>query len=61
MVPLAYILCFTLGWGIVGIWIATASDEFIRAIFMLFRWKSRRWETKTLVKAEIVNELESLS
>jgi len=61
MIPLAYILCFTLGWGIVGIWIATASDEFIRAIFMLFRWKSRRWESKTLVKAEVATEMNNLS
>jgi len=61
MIPVGYFLCFTLGWGIVGIWIATASDEFIRGIFVLFRWKSRKWETKTLVKAEVASETNSLS
>ncbi|MCX5775062.1 MAG: MATE family efflux transporter [Firmicutes bacterium] len=50
MLPVAYFFCFTLGWGLMGIWIALATDEVVRAIFMVLRWKSRRWETKTLIK-----------
>ncbi|MCL2387094.1 MAG: MATE family efflux transporter [Defluviitaleaceae bacterium] len=34
--------------GVVGIVIGTALDECIRGIIMLFRWRSRRWQTKGL-------------
>jgi putative MATE family efflux protein len=50
MLPIAYFFCFTLGWGLTGVWVALASDEVVRAIFMVLRWRSHRWETKTLIK-----------
>ncbi len=53
VVPLAYVLCFVAGWGMVGIWIAIAADECIRAFIMFLRWKSGRWQSKTIVKANI--------
>ncbi|EFM08424.1 MATE efflux family protein [Paenibacillus curdlanolyticus YK9] len=51
-VPLGYLLVFKLDMGLPGIWLAIASDEWLRAIIMYFRWKSRKWEKHALVKHE---------
>ena len=48
-VGLAYLLSVPLGFGIVGMWIALALDEWVRGIIMYFRWKSRKWCGKALV------------
>jgi len=32
--------------GVVGIVMGTALDELVRGIIMLFRWRSRKWQTK---------------
>lgn len=48
-VPLSYMFGIHMGLGLIGIWIAMAIDEWFRAVFMLFRWKSRKWEDKILV------------
>lgn len=47
-VPGSYLLGIKLGFGLVGIWIAVGTDEMLRGIIMLFRWKSKRWMTKTI-------------
>ena len=47
--PLGYLLVFQLNLGLIGIWLAIAADEWIRAIIMYFRWKSRKWERYALV------------
>ncbi|WP_400164192.1 MATE family efflux transporter [Brevibacillus sp. TJ4] len=47
--PLGYFLVFTLDLGLAGVWLAIAADEWIRGIVMFFRWKSRAWESKSLV------------
>ncbi|RHW40105.1 MATE family efflux transporter [Lysinibacillus yapensis] len=47
--PLGYFLVFVLDLGLVGVWLAIAADEWTRAIIVLFRWKSRRWERYALV------------
>ena len=44
----AQLLAVTLGFGIFGLWVAMAADEFFRAILMLFRWRSSRWENKNV-------------
>ena len=44
----AYILAVALGFGIYGLWIAFAADECFRGIMMIFRWKSRKWESKRI-------------
>ena len=44
----AYILAVTLDFGIYGLWVAFAADECFRGIMMIFRWKSRKWESKRL-------------
>lgn len=42
-VPLAYILGLKLGWGLNGVWIAMALDEWTRGVMMYRRWKTRKW------------------
>lgn len=42
-IPLAWLLGLKLGWGLVGIWIAMTTDEWLRGILMYRRWKSRAW------------------
>ena len=45
----SYILGISLRWGLVGIWIANAMDEWIRGLAMYFRWKSKKWLNKSFV------------
>jgi putative MATE family efflux protein len=49
----AYIFGIALGWGLIGVWIALASDEWVRGLIMLFRWKNGRWRTKALVRPAV--------
>jgi putative MATE family efflux protein len=42
-VPLAWFLGIKLGWGLSGIWIAMAIDEWTRGVLMYRRWKLKRW------------------
>lgn len=44
-----YVLGVTLGFGLVGMWIAFTMDESIRAALFWRRWQSRRWMGKSLV------------
>jgi Na+-driven multidrug efflux pump len=46
----AYIFGITLGWGLMGIWIALTLDEWIRGFVMLGRWHGERWKTKALIR-----------
>lgn len=50
--PLGYLLVFPLKLGLAGIWLAIAADEWLRAVIMFFRWKSRAWEKHSLVKPD---------
>ncbi|QUL54737.1 MATE family efflux transporter [Paenibacillus tritici] len=50
--PLGYYLVFTLDLGLAGVWLATAFDEWVRAVIMYFRWKSRAWEKHGLIQHE---------
>lgn len=50
MVVLSWLLGLKLGMGIIGCWLGIGTDETTRGIVMLFRWKSRKWESKSLVK-----------
>ncbi|WP_141431141.1 MATE family efflux transporter [Bacillus sp. 03113] len=58
--PLGYILAFQLDLGLVGIWIANATDEWIRSIIMHFRWKSRAWEKHALVNHDHAEQKEPI-
>jgi putative MATE family efflux protein len=42
-VPLAWLLGIKLGLGLVGVWIAMTTDEWLRGLLMYRRWKLRRW------------------
>ena len=48
MVLGGWFLCFHAGLGLTGIWIAIGTDETLRGVVMLFRWKSKRWMTKAI-------------
>lgn len=48
-VPFSYILGIKMEWGLVGIWIANAMDEWARGIGMFFRWKSKKWKNKRFI------------
>lgn len=49
-IPIAYWFGIHLGWGLLGIWCGFAVDEWVRGLAMFWRWKSRRWEKKVLVR-----------
>ncbi|MBP1965255.1 MATE family efflux transporter [Paenibacillus aceris] len=49
-VPLAYWLGIHMEMGLLGVWIAFAVDEWLRGLIMYLRWRSRVWESKSLVK-----------
>lgn len=51
--PLGYLLVFVFDMGLAGVWLAIAADEWTRGIIMFFRWRSRKWEGKALVTAEL--------
>jgi putative MATE family efflux protein len=42
-VPLAWLLAIKLGLGLVGVWIAMITDEWLRGLLMYRRWKTREW------------------
>lgn len=48
-VPFSYIFGIQMGWGLVGIWIANAMDEWARGIGMFVRWKSKKWKNKRFI------------
>ncbi|MNR64188.1 MATE family multidrug exporter [compost metagenome] len=49
-VPLAYYLGIHLEMGLLGVWIAFTVDEWVRGLLMYLRWRSKVWQSKSLVK-----------
>ncbi|MFD2611626.1 MATE family efflux transporter [Paenibacillus gansuensis] len=49
-VPLGYLFVFHWDMGLPGVWLAIASDEWLRGIIMWFRWKSKVWQRQSLVE-----------
>jgi len=45
----AYFLGLGLEWGVVGVWIATGTDEWCRSLIMTQRWFSKKWTEFKLV------------
>lgn len=39
------------GWGLIGIWIAMATDEILRGLLFIYRWQSGKWKNKRLIEA----------
>ncbi|MGL5122962.1 MAG: MATE family efflux transporter [Fusobacteriaceae bacterium] len=48
-VTMSWFLGVKLELALIGIWLANSMDEWIRAIVMLKRWKSRKWEKKGFI------------
>ena len=46
----AYILGDLLGWGVVGVWSAMFADWAVRALFAVVRFRSRKWQEKSLIE-----------
>lgn len=57
-VTLSYFFGIHLGFGLVGMWIAFGMDEWLRGILMLWRWRSRKWQSMSFVK---LNEMKSVT
>ncbi len=45
----SWLLGLQLGLGLVGVWIAMTSDEWVRGLIMLMRWRSGIWKSHVLV------------
>ena len=48
-VSLSYYFGIVLGWGLVGVWVAMAIDEIIRALIFVWRWQSGKWRGRSLI------------
>ena len=48
MVLGSYLLGIVAGFGMIGIWLSIGTDETLRGIVMLFRWKSKKWQSKAI-------------
>ena len=46
---LSYIFGIVLGWGLVGVWLAMALDECLRAIIFYIRWRRGGWRGKAVI------------
>ncbi|MCM3719071.1 MATE family efflux transporter [Fictibacillus phosphorivorans] len=49
-VTLAYLLGIIFDMGLAGIWIAFIADEWLRGLFMLARWRKRKWQNQIMVR-----------
>lgn len=54
--PFSYSLAIWAGFGLVGVWIAYAIDEALRAMLMIRRWRSGIWQTKAVIHHEATLE-----
>ena len=44
-----FVLGHVCGLGLVGVWLAMALDECLRAVLFIFRWKGGKWKEKHLI------------
>ena len=52
----AAFFAFVLGMGVYGIWLGIALDEWTRGVIMFFRWRSKIWQTKQLIRTPLESE-----
>ncbi|HEY1405180.1 MAG TPA: MATE family efflux transporter [Spirochaetota bacterium] len=56
----AYFFGVAMGMGLIGVWLAQSIDEWTRGIIMILRWRSRKWESKSLVpRVETIGQSET--
>ena len=41
---LSCLFAFGFGWGLIGVWLAMAADECIRAFVLMWRWHTGAWQ-----------------
>jgi Na+-driven multidrug efflux pump len=46
----AYLGCYTLGFGSIGIWYAWTGDWVLRTICFVIRWVQGKWKTKKVIE-----------
>lgn len=51
-VSLSYLFGIHLGFGLIGMWVAFGLDEWFRGVLMLWRWRTRKWESMAFVKPQ---------
>ena len=49
-VPVGYGMGIFFGIGVAGVYIGTATDEFLRGLVVMHRWKKKKWLGKAIVK-----------
>ena len=49
-VTVGYGMGVIMGLGVAGVFIGTATDEFVRGLIVMLRWKKQAWRGKSLVK-----------
>ncbi|MBB3113955.1 putative MATE family efflux protein [Paenibacillus phyllosphaerae] len=47
----SYVAGISLGWGLIGIYGCMIADEYLRGLLSFFRWRSRRWMTRSQAPA----------
>lgn len=59
-IPIGCFLGIYMGWGLMGVWIGFAADEWVRGIAMFIRWKTKIWHktAKKLYETTLKNERE---
>ncbi|SDL98925.1 MATE family efflux transporter [Sediminibacillus halophilus] len=51
-VTFAWFFGLYLGLGLIGVWIAFITDEWLRGLLMLRRWRSKAWVKENFIKAD---------
>ncbi|MBL4931278.1 MATE family efflux transporter [Clostridium paridis] len=52
-VTLSYIFGIKMGFGLAGMWVAFACDEWFRGLLMLWRWRTKKWQTMAFVRKSV--------
>ena len=46
----SYIFGIVFQLGLIGVWLAMALDEILRAFVFIYRWQSGKWRNKTMTE-----------
>ncbi|MCZ8520841.1 MULTISPECIES: MATE family efflux transporter [Paenibacillus] len=60
-VPAAYVSIVYLDLGLLGVYASFVADEWIRALLMRRRWRSRRWEVPALQREDLTESIAARS